>query len=109
MATQSDENKVSAELLYNEVLRTSNRFLHNCKNFSVEILQLENPSYAEVAEIMRKVAKIVIALADDFDPMMGQKAYEYCELMHQIGVAISNGDQVALHTALKELERRPGI
>jgi hypothetical protein len=109
LASQPLDREITAQMLYDEVLRTSNRFLYNCKGFSVEVLKLEDPSFAEVAEIMRKVARIIIALADDFDPMMGQKAFEYCELMHGIGVAIVNGDQVALERALGELERRPGV
>lgn len=109
MASQPIEVQNKAQKLYDEVLRTANRFLYEAKGFSVEILKWEDPSFAEVAEIMRKVSRLIIALADDFDPMMGQKAFEYCELMHKIGVAIDNGDQVALDLALVELERRPGV
>lgn len=102
------DRRVSAERLYEVILRTSNHFLHNCRGFSVEILRLERPTYAEVAEIMRKVGRIVVALSDDFDPMMGQKAFEYCELMAKIGVAIDNNDQIGLERLVTELERRPG-
>lgn len=109
LASQPLDKKITAQMLYDEVLRTSNRFLYNCKGFSVEVLALEDPSFAEVAEVMRKVARIIAAIADDFDPMMGQKAVEYCELMRGIGVAIANADQVGLERSLGELERKPGV
>lgn len=101
--------KKLAKHLYDEVLRTANYFLYNCKGFSVEILKMERPTYAEIAETIRKAARAIIAFMDDFDPMMGQKAHEYCELMSKIGVAIDNCDQVALHRWLSELERKPGV
>lgn len=100
---------VDPKIIYDQIVRTSNQFLHNCKGFSVEILRLEQPTYAEVAEIMRRLARLVVVLSDDFDPMLGQKAYEYCDLMHRMGIAIENGDQVALERWVKELERKPGI
>lgn len=103
------DNRVSADALYEIVLRISNRFLHNCRHFSIEILKLENPTYAEIAVLMKKVAVIIATLADDFDPMMGQKAHEYCELMHRIGIAIEQGDQIALEKYVRELDRRPGL
>lgn len=109
MASDTIDTNITAQMLYDQVLRTANRFLYNCKGFSVEILKLEDPSFAQVADIMRKAARIIAAIADDFDPMMGQKANEYCELMRKIGVAIENGEQVALEHALVELERRPGV
>lgn len=104
-----DDNRVNATILYDSVLRVSNQFLHNCRLFTIEILKLENPTYAEVAIIMKKVAAIIATLADDFDPMMGQKALEYCELMHRIGVAIEQDDQIALERYVEELDRRPGL
>lgn len=109
MATVTDDNKVNAQILYDLILKVSNQFLHSCKLFSIEILKLENPTYAEVAVIMKKAAAFITTFADDFDPMLGQKAQEYCELMHRIGVAIEQGDQIALGRYVGELDRRPGI
>jgi len=109
LATQPLDKKITAQMLYDEVLRTSNRFLHNCQNFSIEVLRMENPTYAQVAKVMRKVATFITLLADDFDPMMGQKAFEYCELMHKIGVAIETNDHLALKIHVAELDRRPGV
>jgi len=103
------ETSENAQRLYNLVIQTSNQFLHNCKHFAIEVLRTETPTYAEVALLMRQVAGIIEVLADDFDPMMGQKAHEYCELMSQMGVAIDCGDRVALSTLVAELERKPGL
>ena len=66
-------------------------------------------SYAEVAEIMRKVADVIKVVADEFDPSMGQKADEHCELMSQMGVAIEIGDEIKLAALVKDLERKPGL
>lgn len=107
MATQPIDTEITAQMLYDEVLTTANLFLHNCKTFSIEMLKMEDPSYAQVAKVMRKVVTMITFLADDFDPMMGQKAFEYCELMHKIGVAIECSDDVALKVHVAELDRRP--
>lgn len=101
------DTRTRAQHLYDGILRTANRFLYEAKGFSVEVLKWEDPSFAEVAEISTRVAEIITLIADDFDPMMGQKATEYCELLRKIGVAIEEDDQVALDQALVELERRP--
>ena len=98
-----------AKQLYDLVSQTSNRFLHNCKHFSIEVLQAENPTYAEVAAIMKKVAKLIQALADEFDPLMGCKAHEYCELMMGMGIAIAAGERITLNKLVVELERRSGL
>jgi hypothetical protein len=98
-----------ARALYGEVLRTSNHFLHNCGHFSVEVLQDEDPSYADLAKVMSRIAVIITLLADEFDPMMGQKAFEYCELMTRMGIAINEGNQVVLTQLTAELARRPGV
>lgn len=102
-------NTVDARRLYDLILQASNRFLYNCKHFSIEILRYENPAYSEIAERMKRVCGIIKVLADDWDPMMGQKAEEYCELMSGMGVAIENGDRLALKKLIRELERRSGL
>jgi hypothetical protein len=101
-------NDGHAQTLYEMVLQTSNMFLHNCKGFPMEILKAEDPSYTELAKIMRRIATIITLLADDFDPMMGQKAGEYCNLMTKMGIAIDNDDQIELDTLVIELGRKPG-
>jgi hypothetical protein len=103
------ETSGNAQSLYYLVIQTSNQFLHNCKHFAIEVLQTERPTYAEVALLMKQVSGIIEVLAADFDPMMGQKARDYCELMSLMGVAIEAGDQVRLTTLVTELDRRPGL
>lgn len=109
MAANVVDNRARAQHLYEIVLRVSNHFLHNCKTFSIEVLQLDEPTYAELAQIMKKAAGIIELLVDEFDPMMGQKAHEYCELMRLIGVAIEQDDEIGLRRHLVELDRRPGL
>lgn len=103
------EASENAQNLYYLVIQTSNYFLHNCKHFAIEVLQAERPTYAEVAVLLKQVSGIIEVLAGDFDPMMSQKACDYCELMSQMGVAIEVGDRVALTTLVAELERKPGL
>jgi hypothetical protein len=96
-----------AQALYDVILRTSNKFLNNCKYMPIAFLQGETPSFSELAKIMKRIAAIVALLADDFDPMMGQKAHDYCELMIAMGVAIDGGNHTALKKLVAELERKP--
>jgi len=98
-----------AQGLYDLILQTSNEFLYNCKHYRIELLRRRKPTYKEVAAAMRELSEIVTMLADDFDPMMGQKAAEYCQLMSGIGVAIERFDEVRLLRLVAELERRPGL
>lgn len=95
------------QYLYDRVLQTANNFLHNCKHFSIEVLQQKNPTYKDVAKIMKAVSVIIVELGDDIDPMMGQKAGEYVDLMHRMGLAITNGDSGMLSTLVDELDRKP--
>lgn len=109
MANNNNKNNGLAHALYEQILRTSNYFLHNCRAFPLATLKGQDPSYSEIAQGMKRLAAIISVLAVDFDPMMGQKATEHCDLMSQIGVAISNGDNEALARLVTELERRPGL
>lgn len=97
-----------AQKLYNEILRTANYFLHNSTHFSVELLARENPSYQEVAAVMSQVRGILNSLVTDFDPMMCEKAFNYCNLMTQMGVAISNKNQLELSKLATQLGELPG-
>lgn len=101
------ENERYAQALFDAVLQTANQFLHNCQHFSISILAESNPTYAEIAELMGKLSKIILALADDFDPMLCQKAFDYCLLMKNIGEAIKNLDEDALSKHVVELQRKP--
>lgn len=97
----------NVEHLYGKILETANHFLHNSKRFSVEVLAEENPTYEALANLMAKLAKVIWALADDFDPWLCQKAFDYCDLMQKMGVAINNKDQDELSKLTEILEKRP--
>lgn len=103
------ENKADAHKLYELVIQTSNMFLHNCKHFSIEVLQGEDPSYEQIAQRATQLVGIITALADDFDPMMGQKAHDHCELMGRMAVAIRKCDRIGLAGFVTEMERRSGL
>lgn len=75
----------------------------------MSVLQDEEPSYTEAAKQMNRIAAIIHIVADELDPMMCQKALEYCELMTAMGVAIDKGDRLALSRLVAELQRKPGI
>lgn len=107
--TLPSETSADAKKLYDSILKTSNTFLYNCKYFAMPVLQEEDPSYAEMARHMKKVATIIHIVADEFDPMMCHKAFEYCELMTAMGVAVDSGDKLLLSRLVAELERKPGI
>ncbi|ANB67652.1 hypothetical protein [Aeromonas veronii] len=96
------------EDLYIRVLEVANKFLHNAKNYKISILQLENPTYEDVAKVMHQIAGIITALCDDLDdPLTGQKANEYVMLMQEIASAITADDQGRLQHAVDVLDRRP--
>lgn len=101
------ENGDAARRLYDRILQTANYFLTNCTHLSVQILAEENPTYAELAEIMNTLSKFIHAIYDDFDPMMAQQAKEYCALMSGMGLAIERQDQSMLDRYVAELNRKP--
>ncbi|MES1933548.1 hypothetical protein T35B1_13116 [Salinisphaera shabanensis T35B1] len=96
-----------AQELYDRVLHTANRFLYSCKHYEIEALSEEDPTFERVAERMIVLAGIIELLADDFDPMMGQKALEYSAHMHKMGLAIKNKENDKLSELVKELDERP--
>jgi len=106
---QHRENGEKAQGLYDLIRHTANQFLHNCSTFPIEVLAKENPTYADIADAISKLVPLIALLASDFDPMIGQKAFEYCHLMKQMGVAITKHDQVELSKLVEELKRKPGL
>ncbi|WP_162977606.1 hypothetical protein, partial [Pseudomonas aeruginosa] len=64
--------------LYDSLLHAANRFLHQAKNYSISVLRLENPTYAQIAKQFREVADLINFLAQQVnDPLTGDKAQEY--------------------------------
>lgn len=96
-----------AEKLYFRILEIANEFLVNAKAAKVELLAKENPTYESVAELANEIAKFLWVLSDDFDPMMSQKAFEYCHLMSNMGKAISEQNQDWLDELVAELDKKP--
>jgi hypothetical protein len=94
--------------LYDIILRVANKFMHNCKHFPMEFLRAEDPSFSELARITRRMAQIIQLVGCNEDPMMSQKAHDYCELMTAMAVAIERDDHIELRRLVSELERKPG-
>lgn len=95
-----------AKQLYAAILQTAMLFLHSSKHFSVDVLAEENPTYEAVADLMTKLGKMIWAIADDFDPLLSQKAFDYCNLMKEMGIAISKKDQLELSRLTAILDKR---
>lgn len=105
----SPENKRHViEHLYDLLLTTANRFLHQAKNFSISVLQLENPTYAQIAKQFREVAELIDLLAKQVDDAItGDKAKEYISCMEGIAKAIEDDDSEALDRFVQLLDKRP--
>lgn len=99
----------SAYQLYSKILQTANRFLRNAQQFEISELQNHEPTYDEVAKILRQVSGIVHGLVDDIDPMMAHQAIEYTSIMEKMAVAIHNSDQEELNSLTKRLDEKPFI
>jgi hypothetical protein len=94
--------------LYDALLHAANRVLHQAKNFHISVLQLENPTYAQVAEQFREVASLITFLANDIDDSLtSAKADEYVSCMEGIARAIDADDADALNKFVKQLDERP--
>lgn len=101
----SDWRHQSARDLYAHVLQTANRFLRNARMFEISILQDHNPSYAELAEIMRKVGSLIYDIISDIDPLLAQKAFDYVRFMTDMSIAITQDDQGSLDRLVAELDK----
>lgn len=96
-----------AQSLYLRVLEVANLFLRNAQQFEVSVLQGHNPSYAELAKIMRQVSGIVHNLVDDIDPMKAHQAIEYTSIMEKMALAINEEDQESLDRLVEQLDQKP--
>ena len=105
-----DLKKQLVDELYSGVLQVANRFLHNAENFGLSVLQLENPSYAEIAAHMKNIARLINFLCEDIgDLHTGYKAHEYCDLMVSMADAITNDNHVELKAVVNTLNRKPFV
>jgi inactivated superfamily I helicase len=101
------DNEKAALELYEMILQTANRFLRNANMFELSALRDHNPSYDEIAKIMKELAKTITDLADEFDPMLGQKAIDYANCMHQMALAIRKDNEVELSNLVANLQSKP--
>ena len=102
------------EECYSQILQSTNAILSNCKQFSIEILKLEDPSYEEIADQLTKVCRIIDSIADAH-PQHSEgvhtaaKASEYTKHIIIIAKAIRAGDEEALQREVTLLDKRPFI
>jgi len=100
--------------IYSEILQVANRVCRNCKHFNIEILQIENPSYSEIAKQMWEVSAIISSISSNFPDdaeafRVECKAKEYAQNISDIGKSIENGDEEALKLFVSALDKRPFI
>ena len=104
--TSREERKAVVESLYSLLMDEANRFLHHAENYSISVLKLENPTYAQIAKQFRQVVGLITILAED-DQMIGDKADDYVTLMEGIATAIDAENDEALQEYVQQLARRP--
>lgn len=97
---------------YQHILETANQVLTNCKRFSVQILQLEDPSYEDIADHLVEAAEIIDIISgaypDDPDGFYtASKAMEYAVEIKTIAKAIRVGDEALVEELANKLDRRP--
>lgn len=96
-----------AQRLYELILRNANIFLTNARYFEMNVLQGTNPTYDEIAKIMKAVSDVIRDVVDEIDPILAQKAIDYTTIMGRMGEAINAGDQDTLDALVLELEQKP--
>ncbi len=97
---------------YSQILVSTNAILSNCKQFSIEVLKLEDPSYEEIADQLTDVCKIIDSISDAYPRdsegvHTAAKASEYAKHITIIARAIRSGDEEALQREVEILDRRP--
>jgi len=107
-----DELRDLVYSIYGKVLQTTNEILSNCKTFDISILQMEDPSYEEIADQLTETAGILWAISDEFpdDPEgfhVAAKSVEYIQDVKGIAKAIRQGDEERLNELVAKLDRRP--
>lgn len=93
--------------LYNEVIRGANKFLSNCSRFSIRTLQLEDPTYDEIAAELDEISNNIFVLCGHGSDH-GIRAAEYCLYMKKMAEAIRNADEKELAIWLEKMKRMTG-
>ncbi|MGO0309129.1 hypothetical protein ACTL6P_21515 [Endozoicomonas acroporae] len=107
-----DEDPLDAlvNYLYDKIIQQSSEVLKNAEDFSIEVLKKENPSYAEIAEDMKKIGDMMDYLINH-----GQlkskgytqnhwtlnKAQDYVRFVAEVAKAIQAEDEIKLKTLTK--------
>lgn len=72
--------------------------MHTIKNFPIGILQTENPTYEEMADMLKVVASILTTISEQYpnDPESYHKACKaesYAHHVKQVSLAIQNNKE----------------
>lgn len=94
--------------IYEAILHGANKVLRNCTMFSIEVLKLDDPSYAQIALHLRKLCEILDEMDDDSE-LRVTKAREYTNHIRLIAAAIDTDDEASLNRHVEELSRRSFI
>ncbi len=104
------ELKNFVETSYEQILVNAQIFLDNVKTIDIKILKKkDDPSFAEIAKDMDRVADLVDSLAGDFDPHLAGQALEYVFLMKRMALAIGNENAEELNRLAGELDSKPFV
>ena len=109
MGKNSEDDKEIINKLYERILETANYFLASAKLFSIETLQEADPSYAELAKIMKSLAVFISTFGYEDDPSLAGQANDYVYLMGAMALAINNSDDSELERLTQELNKKPFI
>ena len=103
------DNKAEIHKLYDEILVTANYFLKNAHDFSIETLQEADPSYEELADIMKSLALFINTFGYKDDPHLAGQANDYVYLMGAMALAINKNDHEELERLRAELGKKSFI
>lgn len=92
--------------VYDHILHSANTVLRNCKLFNIQILKLEDPTYADIASQLKDLCDILDKLQIDDPDMKVVKAREYADHVRLIAAAIEVEDEDSLSRHVEELDRR---
>lgn len=94
--------------IYDRILEVANGILYNAKNFSIEILRMEDPTYEQIAEQLGDVCKVMESISLTFvDDYTISKAREYVVCIRNIAQAINENNETNLLKFVEDLDRRP--
>jgi len=91
---------------YGKVLHRTNRMLHLAKNYSINVLQIENPSFDQMADHLEEIIRIMELVRNEINGFTIDKAREYSTTMNEMAKAVREGDAEQLQTLIEKLDRR---